>query len=246
MRSNPWLAVVSVLAGGALAVAASTAGCGGKTDDPGVTGPVDTGVTIVDSSATDTGAVKDTYTPPVDAEKTYDVPGSLFDAVIPDVVFEGGKTAGQCVACAGTQCKSEVEACDKDPRCRGLFLCVLTRCGASSTDYMCLLGCAGEYDVSSPSDPVVGKAMNVADCARTKCASECPAPPGDGGAGDAKADAKSDATGDAAETGAYMIFPSGAKPAMSIDPRVLEVLQSVSDAFANAELREGAIQELSH
>lgn len=244
MRSNPWLAVVSILAGGALAMAASTTGCGGKTDDPGVTGPVDTGISIVDSAVGDTGAVKDTYTPPVDAEKTYDVPGSLFDAVIPDVVFEGGKTASQCVACTGTQCKTEVEACDKDARCRGLFLCVLTKCGASSSDYMCLLGCAGDYDVTSPSDPVVGKAMDVADCARTKCADECPAPPGDGGAtGDAKADTKSDASGDAS---AYMIFPSGAKPAMSIDPRVLEVLQSVSDSFANAELREGVIQKLSH
>lgn len=227
-RSNPWLAVVTMLAGGVVAVGAATTGCGGKTDEPATT--TDTGVVIVTDTGVDSSAPKDTGTPVVDSAEEYDVPGSIYDAVLPDVDFGDGKTTATCVDCAGKQCKSQMDACDADPRCRGLFLCVLSECAGSFTDFSCAAGCAFKFGVSGLSDPVIGKAQSVASCLQSKCPDACPAAPGDGGTGtDAKTDsASADAKTDSGpETSGYMIFPDQEKNLRSIDPRVLDLLQSV-------------------
>jgi len=249
-RSNSWLAVLTMLAGGVFAVAVTTAGCGGKTDEPGTTAPEDTGVVIVTDAGADTSAPKDTSTPMVDSAETYDVPGSIYDAVFPDVVFEGGKSTGTCVACAGKECKKELDTCDADPRCRGLLLCVLTDCAGSFTDFSCAAGCAFKFGVSGLGDPVIGKVQDVGTCINAKCTADCPAAPGDAGAPkvDAStADAKADATstdGGSAETGAYMIFPDG-KNLRSIDPRVLEILQTTVGSLS-VEAKSGLADRLSH
>lgn len=235
MRRSNWLGFVTVLAGGVIAAASLAVGCGGKTDEPGET-PADTGVGIVESGP-DTSATKDTGTGVVDSDKTWDVPGSLYDAEIPDVVFDGGTTAAGCVACTTRECKTEVDACDSDPKCRGVVLCVITECGGSATDYGCLLGCAAKYDVSY-TDPVALTAVSVAQCVQKKCTADCPIPAGDGGA------PKSDSSADAPETSAYMIFPETNKSFRSIDPRLVEALQSI--AGANAEVRAGLVERFSH
>lgn len=253
-RTNPWLAVLTILAGGALAVSFSTVGCGGGVEQTPATtdtGGADTGITIVDSTKPDTG------TPMMDSEKTYDVPGSLFDATVPDVEFEGGKTSGGCYACTLDKCKSEVEVCDKDPRCRGLFLCVLTECAGSFTDFGCAAGCAFKFDVTGLSDPVIGKAQAVGNCVQNKCSDKCPNPPmaGDAGSDAPKTDAPkpADAVSDG-ETGAmggmgfkFAGSAGGAKDLQSVDPRVVEVLMSIAATFEAApEARDQMIQLFKH
>lgn len=229
-HSNRWLALLTIVGGAAVAVGLSTAGCGGSVDDPGTTtdtGSPDTGsIVVLDSSKPDTG----TATMP-DTEVMYDVPGSLFDATIPDVVFEGGKTAAACYGCALSTCKKEAEECDKDARCRGLFLCVVSDCGASFTDLGCAFGCAGKFGVSSPSDPVVAKVQSLGTCVQNKCSAECPSPPDAGAADTKKADVASDGMVDGS---AFMIFPEGkdgAKKAQSIDPKVAEILMQLGSTF---------------
>jgi len=226
VRSNPSLALFSILTGGAFAVMATTAGCGSKTDDGTVT-PADTGsISLSDASADTTKP--DTAAPMMDTATQYDVPGSLFDVTVPDIAFEGGKTIGGCYSCTTDKCKSQVEACDTDPKCRGLVLCGLTECAGNFSDLTCLIGCATKYDVAlDPSDPTVTKALGVGQCVQGKCADACPLP-ADGGmmSSDAKADTASEAASDSAmEASAFMIFPHAAqKPA---DPEVVERLQDL-------------------
>lgn len=250
-RPNPWLAVLTMFAGSALIVSSTTVGCGGKTDEPG-TAPADTGISIVtdagaDSTA-DTTTPKDTAPVVEDTAEAFDVPGSIYDAVFPDVVFEGGKSTATCVACAGKECKKELDACDADPRCRGLLLCVLTDCAGSFTDFSCAAGCAFKFGVSGLGDPVIGKVQDVGTCINSKCTADCPsAPGGDGGApkvdsGSATADAKADGSG---ETGAYMIFPETEKDLRTIDPKVIEVLQSVVGDLST-EAKSGIVARYTH
>ena len=249
-RQNPWLAVLTLAAGGVLAASASTVGCGGKTDEAPAA-PADTGtISIVDSSS-DTGAV-DTGTVVVDSGKGYDVPGSLFDADIPDIAFEGGTTAAGCYDCTLDKCEAEVKECDKDPRCRGLLLCVLTECAGSFTDVGCAFGCATKFDVSGLGDPVISKASSVGTCVQGKCAGACPsAPTPDGGVADAKTDSASE-TG-AAETGGSgsgFKFSSPSTPGageQSIDPRVLDVLQQVVAPYQGSpDSRDRMMKHLAH
>jgi hypothetical protein len=241
--SRSFLAFFTILAGTALAGSIASVGCGGSVDEPPAqpdTAPVDTGITIIDSTA-------DTGTTMMDAEKTYDVPGSLFDATIPDVAFEGGKTSGGCYACTLSKCKSEVEVCDKDPRCRGLFLCLVTECGGSTMDFGCAFGCGAKFDVSSLTDPVVGKAQAVGTCVQNKCADDCPAGAmmGDAGKTDAaKADAVT--TDVASESG--MAFMSSAGPAggaksYHMDPELGAALLEISRQMAG---REDLVRAFSH
>lgn len=239
MRRSNWLGFVTVLAGGVITAASLAVGCGGKTDEPGETTPADTGVGIVESGP-DTSAPKDTGSVEVDSGSS----GSIYDAVIPDIAFGDGKTSGGCVACAGKECKKELDACDADPKCRGLFLCVLTECAGSFTDYSCAIGCGIKFGVTSLSDPVLGLAQDVGVCLNSKCSADCPSAPsgGDGGTADApKSDA---ATSDASETGAYMIFPAAEKHLRSIDPRVLDVLSSAVPT--SAEARAALVERFSH
>jgi hypothetical protein len=253
-RSNRWLALLTILSGAVVAVGLTASGCGGSVDEPGTSNPdtgSDTGsITVVDTAKADTGTVMS------DSEMMYDVPGSLFDATVPDVVFEGGKTAAGCYGCALSSCKKEAEECDKDPRCRGLFLCVLTDCGASFTDFGCAAGCAFKFGVMGLSDPVIGKVQALGTCVQNKCTAECPEVPETGGSDapktDApKADAPSEASADAVADGsAFMIFPdkSGDPKAMkSIDPRVLDVLQTLKTTFDGAPVaRQDLIKQFSH
>ena len=232
-RPNPWLTALTLFAGSFLALSSTALGCGGKTNE--TTPPVtDTGISIV----TDTGAAPDTTTPPKDTApvvedtaEAFDVPGSIYDVEFPDVVFEGGKSTATCVDCAKVQCKKELDACDADPRCRGLLLCVLTDCAGKFSDFTCAAGCAFKFGVSGLGDPVVGKVQSVGTCINGKCTSECPSAPTGVDAGAPKPDAApSDAVvvdAAKAETGAYMIFPELEKDGRTVDPKVVEVLQSV-------------------
>jgi len=226
-RSNPWLALIAIMTGGAIAVLSTTAGCGSKADEGTVT-PADTGSPgLVD--AKDSSAQPDTKTTPMDTEIQYDVPGSLFDASLPDVTFEGGKTLGGCYNCTTDQCKAEVAACDSEPRCRGLVLCILTKCGGNVSDFGCALGCGSEYGVSSLSDPVATKGFAVGQCVQSKCKDECPIPSDGGTASDAKAEVASDVSADGSETSAFMIFPkSGNKP---MDPELALKLQELAQTL---------------
>ncbi len=195
----PALVTIFVGAGFMLgALGTTTVGCGSKTEEA----PAETGVVIVDSTSPDTRPV-DTGTAPVDSEMQYDVPGSLFDATIPDVVFEGGKTAQGCYDCTTDKCKAQLQECDKDARCRGVLLCVLVDCAGKFTDQACVIGCAFGFGVMSLSDPIVGKLQTVAACNQSNCADVCPAAPGDAGpAPDTKpaADAADSAIADSTAT----------------------------------------------
>lgn len=246
-RTNRWLALFTILGGAVVAVGLTASGCGGSVDDPATTTTTDTGapdtgsLVVVDSAKPDTGTTMS------DSEMMYDVPGSLFDATIPDVVFEGGKTAGGCYGCALTSCKTEAEECDKDPRCRGLFLCVVSDCAASFTDLTCALGCAGRFGVTGLGDPVVGKVRTLGTCVQNKCSMECPSAP-ETGASDAPKEASADAPSDTKTDGmAFMIFPGGAQKMQSLDPKLGELLLSISRTFNNnAAARDELIEKFSH
>ena len=251
-------AALSLVCGAALVVGVVASGCGGKTDDQAApagddTGLADTGLAdvkadgpvIVDSS-------KDTGTSSDDSATGFDVPGSLFDAEIPDVVFDGGLTAKGCYDCLTSKCHDQVAACDSDPRCRGVVLCVLVTCKANAADTTCLFGCATSYGITSPSDPAVGVALGVVSCQQKNCKDSCPAPPiGDGGPStDAKSDgsstdsASADAPGSgetgSGETGSGDATPASAhgrasEPPMSFDPALLEELQSIASEYEGNE-----------
>lgn len=244
-RTKPFLAFFTILAGAALAGSVTSVGCGGSVDEQPAqpdTAPVDTGITIIDTTPADTG------TPMMDSEMTYDVPGSLFDATVPDVVFEGGKTSGGCYACTLDKCKAEVAECDKDPRCRGLFLCVLTDCAGSFTDFGCAAGCAFKFGVTGLSDPIIGKAQAVGGCVNMQCSAECPAPPamGDGGMdGSAVSDAMKAEVGG---SGFKSSLPSagGAKDLQTIDPKVVEVLMDLGNSFHTPAARDEMAKHFSH
>ncbi len=228
-------------------------GCGGKSQDgpelpPEDTGAVDTGIAVIeagkDSGSADSSTAKDTG----------DVPGSLFDATLPDIAFEGGKTVGGCYDCTKTLCKDELTKCDADPRCRGLTLCILVECGGSTTDTTCLFGCALKYDVTSPTDPVASLALGVANCTQAKCTDKCPTAP-DAGA-DAKSDVKTDsatveggAGGGGGGTPASPALPGaglpGAGGAKSVDPKVIEMLSGMNASFASTpEATSGVVDVL--
>ncbi len=237
---KPFLAFFTVVAGAALAASVTSVGCGGSVDEPTAqpdTAPVDTGITIIDTTPADTG------TPMKDSEVTYDVPGSLFDASVPDVVLDGGKTSGACYGCTLDKCKTEVAECDKDARCRGLFLCVLTDCAGSFTDFGCAAGCAFKFGVTGLSDPIIGKAQAIGTCVQNKCTAECPAPPmmGDGGA---PSDAMKTEVGG---MGFKSSLPSaGSKNLQSVDPKVVDVLMDLGNSFHTPAARDEMAKHFSH
>ncbi|GAC1539201.1 MAG: hypothetical protein NVS3B10_03900 [Polyangiales bacterium] len=261
-----WLGAVTLLAGSALATAIVGGGCGGKTNDAGTTPDPDTGTVVVDSAGVDSKPAGDTALPPkdtgpakpdttgVDTEPSYDAPGSLFDAVIPDVVFDGGKTAAGCYDCATSKCHDELAACDSDARCRGFLLCVLVVCKGSTTDTTCLLGCASDYDVMSFSDPIVKKVQAIVACQQANCKDACPGLPVDGGpptdapgTETTPTDAFDDGAADAAVDADAMTRASGPhKPLMSIDPAVVTLMRDVQASFeAQPLVRDGVVDQLS-
>lgn len=243
-RTNPWLALITIITGASIAVAA-TPGCGSKTDEGNVTPNPDTGLSIQDDTSVKDTTPADTGSTVVDSDKQYDVPGSLFDAVIPDVTFDGGKTAAGCFDCTTDKCKAEVEACDADPRCRGLVLCAMTDCAGSFSDYGCLFGCASKFDVMGTSDPIIPKAMAVGQCVQKECSAACPLPPDSGMmGGDAKADTK-DAVSDSMDGSAFMIFPNGGS-AKHVDPKVIEMLAPTFEVLGGMpEARARLIEKFS-
>lgn len=243
MTGQRWFLGLLVSAGvvGAIAV-----GCGGKSQDgpelpPEDTGTVDTGVAVIEAgkdSGTDTGSA---------AKDTGDVPGSLFDASIPDVAFEGGKTSGACYDCIKDKCSAELTKCDADARCRGLTLCLLVECGGSTTDTTCLFGCALKYDVTSPSDPVATLALGVANCSQSKCTEKCPSAP-DAGPADVKTDAASGGSG-GGTPGTPGTPGSPGTPGFgkgkSVDPKVIEMLSAINASYAQTpEASAGLVDSL--
>ncbi|MEO7094849.1 MAG: hypothetical protein ABI175_16440 [Polyangiales bacterium] len=244
---------VLAVCGGAIGlVGAFAGGCGGGVDTPA--GTPDTGVAdtligtdgpvILDGSKDTADASKP---PPDTAETHYDAPGTLFDVEIPDLSFDGGTTAKGCYDCTLANCKDEVAACDKDERCRGIVLCITVRCAGDTTDFGCALGCATEFGVSSPSDPVAGKALAVGQCTQDHCGDKCPIPGGtDAGPADTKKAETStaEAGGDSASSFKSAI-PSGAP--MSTDPKMIELAKQLSGSFGgNPELRQAVIDRMSH
>ena len=258
-RRNRILGLACATAGLVLATSMMAGGCGGSESGGGET--VDTG--------TDTGVAADTAkdTAPADTKpevapdtgpvSNYDAPGSLFDAVIPDVVFDGDVTAAGSYDCTLAHCHDQVAACDKDERCRGFLLCVLVDCKASFTDTTCLFGCAGEYDVTGLSDPIVGEVRDILTCSGGACASECPAvpldggfdatPPPDGATDDAGAgEASSGEVGPGEAGTAYhpsgWHAPSGSK---AIDPKLVDFMCEVQTTFASMPLvRDGLVDHM--
>jgi hypothetical protein len=240
--------VALLVAGGAvLGVASSAGGCGGSTTEPAAT-PDTTPVVVLDSS-TDGG--KDTKDSTVeDTTESYDVPGSIFDAPIPDVIIDG-VSLPLCVDCLRTKCTSELTACDADPKCRGLTLCVLIECKGSFTDTGCLLTCAGKYGVTSPADPVVPMALAIGDCSNKNCKSECPTPEGgvplDSGPKDSGKDATAEASMGGGGGGSFESPKAYSYKGMSIDPKVIDALQSLAIGLdGDPALKQSAIDALSH
>jgi hypothetical protein len=173
---------------GAGFVLGSTVGCGSEVES---TPPAeDTGIVIVDSTAVvDTTPAADTATGP---EAT---PGSLFDAVLPDISLEGGKTVQGCYDCTVDKCETEMQACDKNNACKGVLLCVLIDCAGKFSDQSCLFGCALSNGISSTMDPAVALLSGVGSCNQSKCTDSCPLAPLDGGAPDTRPnDSAPDAT----------------------------------------------------
>jgi hypothetical protein len=256
MRANRWIGALTICTGGLLAAVVLAAGCGGKSEDAPVvedTGTPDTGIAVV----------KDTSTPvdtaPVDTGM--EPSGSLFDADIPDIVFEGGKTAKGCYDCTIDKCKTEVEACDKDAKCRSLLLCALTMC-SSFSDTSCLFGCAISAGVTSPSDPVVATIQDVGTCNQMNCSASCPAIPDGGGMPPSDSGPKTDGSStDGSSTDGSSATDGGSAPDGSggsafapkvpagkhVDAKVITVLQSVVASFeANPLARDGVVDHLSH
>ncbi|GAC1352111.1 MAG: hypothetical protein NVS3B20_03010 [Polyangiales bacterium] len=230
----------------ALILSACGIGCGGKTEQ--TTGATDAGgesaIIITDGSDRETAiGTNETGAPNDDASATFDVPGSLFDAPIPDISFGDGLTAAGCYDCTKANCTAEVTACDSDPRCRGLALCVLIDCKSSTSDFTCLLGCAGKFGVTSPSDPTATKVLSIATCSGAKCKDKCPSL----GAGDAgKSEASSGESG-TSDVAPKMMLPAPPENFSSIDPRVGVTLQSFAAAFdGDPTLASGLIDALSH
>ena len=258
LRSR-FFGVLAVCAAAVGLVGLVAGGCGGSVNDGGAA-PQDTGTgadTTVAADSTGADAPKDaadTSKPAVDSEVRYDAPGSLFDVDIPDLTFDGGTTAGGCYDCTKTKCKDELAACDKDERCRGIVLCITVSC-AGTTDFTCALGCAADFGVTSPSDPVALEALAVGQCTQKNCGDKCPIPStGDGGATDAKRDGASDtsSTADASDAReAGPAFKPGSGPAgtpmMSTDPQLGEMLMQLSQSFdGHPEMRQAVIDRLTH
>ena len=262
-----WVGALALISGAVLGAATVAGGCGGKTDDvaPGTT---DSGpdIALVETPA-DTGGPKDTGKVVDDSAKAYDVPGSLFDVTIPDVDFGDGVTSGGCYDCTKKNCSKELAACDADPRCRGMALCVLIDCKGSTTDTACLFSCAGKFDVTGLSDPIVPLVQAIGTCTQANCKALCPAPPtaGDSGTKDSgKADGTSTESGStevgSAETGTSLPpapgkppgspTPAAAAAKMSIDridPKVIEVLQSFAASMeGDSNLSQSVIDVLNH
>lgn len=226
----------------------ASSGCGGSESS---------GTTDTDSGPGDTTPAKDTAvadtkpeaapdTTVDDTTKVYDAPGSLFDAVIPDIAFEGDVTAAGCYDCTLTHCHDQVATCDKDPRCRGFLLCVLINCKASTTDTACLVGCAGDYDVTL-GDPIIGTMTNILSCTQANCKKECPVVVLDGGVDAKPTDAPKEASADAsdsADAGADahpILRPHGAE----IEPKVIDVMVDFAATFASMpEARDGLVNHL--
>jgi hypothetical protein len=252
MRAHRWIGALTMCTGGLLAAVVLSVGCGGKSEDAPVvetdTG-TDTGIAVVKDTSTpvDTGAAMD------DSATEFDVPGSLFDAEIPDITLEGGYTVKGCYDCTTDKCHMQVAECDKDERCRGLLLCALTTC-TSLTDTSCIIGCAFSFGVTSPSDPIVGTLQSVANCNQMNCSAACPGLP-DGGMGSSDAAKTDSATagdsttstdgGSASDGGSAPAFAPKV-PSAKVDPRVVEVLQSVMGSFNSTPLAtQGLVDHLS-
>jgi len=239
--------IAILLAGGSvLGLASLGAGCGSTSETAPPPAP-DTTPVFVDSAG---DVAKDTKDSAVeDTTVSYDVPGSIFDAEIPDVVIDGISLPA-CVDCLRTKCKSELAACDSDPKCRGLTLCVLIDCKGSFTDTGCLFGCAGKYGVTSPSDPVVPLALAIGDCSNKNCKSECPTPDGGIPTSDAKTDGPEGGGGGGGSGGfggGFETPKSYSYKGMSIDPKVVEALQSLAMSLdGDPALKQSAIDALSH
>ncbi len=260
-RRRSWLGLVTFGAGALIAVSAVGAGCGGKSED--APSSTDTGTTVdsgggvdttVADSAKDTAVAPDSK-PAVDSTVTYDAPGSLFDASIPDVVFEGGGSSGACYDCTKAKCKDELTKCDADVRCRGLALCILIDCKGSTTDTTCLFGCAASYGVSSPSDPIVSEALAIGNCTQKNCGADCPAIPGGGGDGGTTTDAaktdsaSSDGSADTPPAAKFDHFGATPKTTpgageQSIDPALADALHDFAASFSGVE-RQVVIDQLS-
>ncbi len=244
-RSTRWLGALTVLAGAALAASAFAAGCGGKTDEENVTPQPqpDTGVTIVDSTP-DTGSAPDTSTP---TETGTSPGGSIFDAEMPDVTFDGGTTAKGCYDCTITECKSEVETCDADDKCRTLFVCAFGSCLEDLSDFGCLASCAFSAGVTSPSDPAVQKALDIIECNQAECSAACPAIPDAGMGGDGASEAAVDAPADAADGSSSSSFMS-AKPsfakAESLDPKLMDALVKINTSISSPEARRSILDRM--
>jgi hypothetical protein len=249
---NRWFGVLAVCVGATGVVGVFAGGCGGgvDADNPPATDSAVADTLTADSPVILDGAkdTADSSKPPPDTEVThYDAPGSLFDVDIPDLSFDGGKTASGCYDCTKTKCKDELAACDKDERCRGIVLCITVKCAGDTTDFSCALGCAADYGVTSPTDPVAGEALAVGQCTQKNCGDACPIPGGtDAGPADVKSDTKADAS-DAETAAAFKSgeIPSGA--AMSVDPAMLELAKQLSAVLnGHPELRQAVIERLTH
>ena len=243
-RSTRWLGALTVLAGTVLAASALAAGCGGKTDEenPGTQPQPDTGVTIVDS-APDTGSAPDTSTSP---DTGGSGGGSIFDAEMPDITFDGGTTAKGCYDCTITECKSQVEACDADDKCRTLFVCAFSSCLEDLSDFGCLASCAFSAGVTNPSDPAVQKALDIIECNQAECSAACPEIPDAGTGGDAASEAAVDATADAADGSSSSFMsakPSFAK-AESLDPKLMDALVKINTSISSPEARRSILDRM--
>jgi hypothetical protein len=197
-----------------IAAAATVAllGCGsttsespaGTTDSGAVTdgtAPIsDSSLTDSPSDATqaDAGVVSDGACVFSDADLNTATPT---DAALND----SGASVGTCLACAQTNCQSDVTACNADACCESAFSCVFNcLSGVGSSLIYCYIDVCGGSLSTSSADAVETK---LGECAFKSCATECAvcsydsnlckdsgAPPIDAGM-DAGSDA-SDAAGD--------------------------------------------------
>ncbi len=93
---------------------------------------------------------------------------------VPDAsVGDSGLTTGACVACAKTNCKTQIDSCVKDCACQGPVIgvleCVLRQPGGLSQD--AIAACGAPLLSAPPS--VTSKGLEIAGCLQGKCAAEC-------------------------------------------------------------------------
>ena len=202
-------AVKMLLTGSVATAAVLILACGGSsqvppgsTADSGADSTTPTGDSSTSDSSLDDGGAED-------AMCTFDADLNTADPA-DAALNDAGASVGACLGCAKTNCEAQVNACNKDCSCNGVFACLFGCLGSVGGSLLvCYETCGGSLSLSNANTAEIG----LVECAAKSCATECAAcsiskslcpttptdsgPPADSGETDGASDATSDAPADA-------------------------------------------------